>query len=173
MYKSISHCSILYISTAQRVPQIWYCVCNLRASLNKNCKVRPIRGLQMLSEAHTIYLLHQREFVNAAIVRGILAEYRTLSQAERLPPIWYFVCNLRVCYSRNNTMWTIRGSEMLAEAPPTLLIHLRKAMKHFSSNRYLSFLHSIPSSVIIWCPKYDILCAIWESILGDLAWYGH
>ena len=59
---------------------------------------------------------------------------------------------------------------MLSEVHPILLIYLRKDTKHFISNGCLSLQHNIPFPVLIWYPKPDILCEIWELTSVKMVW---
>ena len=54
--------------------------------------------------------------------------------------------------------------KVLPEAPLIFPIHLRKDMKHFSSNGCLSLQYSIPFCVLRGCPEYCILCAIHQDL---------
>ena len=63
---------------------------------------------------------------------------------------------------RNDEVLTIRGSDMLPGPLPLIIIHLRKVIKHSSSNGCLSVWYSIPFSVLVWAPKLVILHKIWE-----------
>jgi len=79
---------------------------------------------------------------------------------------FYHVHFMRVGFSRNDTMWTIRGSKMLSEVPHIFLIHLRKVMKHFSSNGCLWLQHGIPFPVMIGYTTPNLLlvfCVQFES----------
>ena len=82
------------------------------------------------------------------------------SHEVRLPQIWHFVFNLRVDLSKNDMMRITSRSKMLIEVSPTILIHLRKIMKHFSSNGCPYLQYMIPFSVMVGYPKSYILCAI-------------
>ena len=55
---------------------------------------------------------------------------------------------------------TIRGSGMLSEALPTIIIYLREATKHSSSNECMSLRHSITFPGLIWFSKLVILLEI-------------
>ena len=56
--------------------------------------------------------------------------------------------NLIVDLNKNGVMWTIRGSQVLSEAPLTFHIHLRKDMNHFSSSKCLSPHQIVPFPVL-------------------------
>ena len=65
---------------------------------------------------------------------SLLIAYHSISHAKRVPQSGILGTSLRVDHSRNDTVWTTRGSYILQEAPPTLLIHLRPHMNHFNNN---------------------------------------
>ena len=88
---------------------------------------------------------------------------------KRIPEIWYFAGNLRANLGRYSMTWAIRGLYMLLEAHANLLMHLRKNMKHFSSNGSFSSYHRIPFPVLIAYPQSSILYGIWESVLAKIA----
>ena len=52
------------ILRSERVSKILHFVYNLRVSIGRKCTVWPIRRCQMLSEAHWIYLIHQRKIMS-------------------------------------------------------------------------------------------------------------
>ena len=58
--------------------------------------------------------------------------------------IWFFACNLRVVWGRNDRLLTLWGSCGQLEALTMIIIHLMEVMKHSSCNGYLSLQHSSP-----------------------------
>jgi len=69
---------------------------------------------------------------------SLLAAHHPIYCAERVPNIRYFVWNLRLVFSTNDLLWTIRGSHMLSEGPIIIPIQLSKIMKQSSSNGCVS-----------------------------------
>ena len=66
---------------------------------------------------------------------ALLTEQDTISHAERVPGILHLAWNLKVVFNRNTMLWIIMVScWMLSEAPLIIYIHLRKVLKHSSSN---------------------------------------
>ena len=98
-----------------------------------------------------------------------LATQHSISRAEMIPQIWYFVCNFRVNLDWNHTVQHILCWLMLSEAPPAYLIHQRKDMKPFSSNGCLLLWHTIPFPVLRGYLKIGILSSIQASTLVDIA----
>ena len=54
-------------------------------------------------------------------------------------------------FGRNDMVLTMRGLKLLPVALPIILIHLRKVMKHSSSNVCLCLQHTITSPLLIQC----------------------
>ena len=101
---------------------------------------------------------------------SLLAMHYHICCAERVPQIWKFVWNLRVSIGRNDTVQHINGWWMLSEASPICLVHLRKVVKHSSSNGCLSLQYSITFVVLRGYPKSGNLCEIWESTSAKMIW---
>ncbi len=75
----------------------------------------------------------------------------------------YFAWNVRVVSVKKDAVLTIRRSDILSEACPIILIHLREAGNHLiSSNECLSLWHSATFLRLIWYLELMILCEIWE-----------
>ena len=60
-------------------------------------------------------------------------------------------------FGRKDTVLIIRGSHILSEALPTILIHKEEIMKLSRSNSCQSFGHSVIFPGLVWCPKLVIL----------------
>ena len=99
---------------------------------------------------------------------SLLIAYHSISHAKRVPQSGILGTSLRVHHSRNDTVWTTRGSYILQEAPPTLLMHLRPHMNHFNNNGCLSLQHRVPFLMQKGYPKYYVLCEIWESTSAEM-----
>ena len=54
------------------------------------------------------------------------------------PKLLHFMWNLGVGFSRNDMIWIIDGLQMLSKALPFTLMHLKKVVKHLSSNTCVS-----------------------------------
>ena len=93
---------------------------------------------------------------------SLLAAQHPISSAERVRKIWYFTWNSGLVFSRNHTVWTIRGLCMVFEALPIIVLYLTKDITHSSTNGWHSLQHSIPFLVLRGCPKSDILYEIWD-----------
>ena len=87
---------------------------------------------------------------------SLLVAQHHIPLPEKVPEKWNFAWNLRLVGSRNDTWWTMRGSCMLSEDLPSIFIHVRKVMKHFINNRYLSLWHSSTFPVLRGCSKSQI-----------------
>ena len=82
-----------------------------------------------------------------------------------------FAWNLRVVSCRNDTMWAIRGSYMLSEAPLIINMHVRNVINHSITNGCLSLQHAgIPFTMWIWFPTFEF-CFKFESWFWQ-KWHG-
>ena len=100
---------------------------------------------------------------------SLLLTPHSISCDEGVPRNQQFAWNLSVNRGRIGMVLARRGLLMLSQAHPTLFIHLRKVMDHFSSNGYLSSEHNISFFILRGYPKSSILCEIWMSILTGIA----
>ena len=153
---------------------MWYFVCILRIDPGGNYTVRTIINLWMPQEAPPILLLYPKRLMKHLNSNGYLyIQYIIPFPVQgRYPHMWYYVCILRVGIGRIDSMWTIRGLQMLSGAPPTSLTYLRKSMEHFMSNECFSLQHYIPFPVMIRSPKSGIFVCNLRVDLGrnDMAW---
>ena len=76
-------------------------------------------------------------------------------------PNWWFCLKLGSCFGRKYTVLIKRGLDMLSEAIPIIIIHLRKVRKHSSTNGCRSLWHSVAFPRLIWSLKLVILVNIW------------
>ena len=96
------------------------------------------------------------EIVKQQWVSLLVAQHH-IPYAERVPENWNVAWNLRFVVGRNDILWIMRGSYILSKAPLTIFTHLRKAMKHFIDNRYLSLHQHSSTFPVLWgCPKSQI-----------------
>jgi len=102
-----------------------------------NGTMRPMSCTHMLWDAPLICLVHLRmvrkhDFIN----NGYLSLWYIIPFAilRGYQQLWYFVCNLRVSVGWDGTLWPVSGREILPEASPICIMHLRKVLKHFISN---------------------------------------
>ena len=128
------------IARAERVPQVRHFGCNLRVNLGKYHTVWPISGLDMLSEAPYIYMIHLRKLLNHFNSNEHLSlQYIIIFPVQRGYPKSGVLC---VQFKgQPQQKWHNVNHEGLTDAvraPPIFLVHLRKVMKYFSSNGYLS-----------------------------------
>ena len=79
-----------------------------------------------------------------------------------------FSWNLIVVFGRNKTDLAMRCLYMLPEDPASIHIHLRKVMKHSSSNGCLSLSLTITFPVLKWWPKLVILFDIGEYFPAEM-----
>ena len=99
--------------------------------------VRPICGLQKLSEASFICIVQLRIVLKHFISNGCVSVWYNIPFAFHLPywagtKIWYFGCNLRVGFGtvENGTMRPMSCRHMLWDAPLICLVHLKMVWKH-------------------------------------------
>ena len=152
------------IYCAERVPNIWYFVWNLRLVVSKKATVWNGRYFDdtIRSSFNQPYRCNEGfETLNHQWV-SLLAAQHPISSAERVRKIWYFTWNSGLVFSRNHTVWTIRGLCMLFEALSSIVLYLTKDITHSSTNGWHSLQHSIPFLVLRGCPKSDILYEIWD-----------
>ena len=134
------------ISLAERVPGIWYFGWNSESIFNRNDTV-----WTMLLEALLIaleYLMKSMEHPSSNICLSLQSTQHPshflcpdggrYQQSGILHEIWELFSN------KNDTVWTIRGLQMLSEAPLLVFVHIEKVMKHSNSNGCLSLQQSIP-----------------------------
>ena len=100
----------------------------------------------------------------------LLATQHPIFQSKRVPQIWQFAHNLRVLLGGHGTMWTMRSYYVLSKAPLTFTIHLRRIMKYFSSNGYLSWQDIIIFPLLRGYPKSDMLMQFESSPWWE--WHG-
>ena len=129
-----------HICCAVREPQIWKFVWNLRVNIGWNGTVQHINGWYntVRSFSHLSYASKEGYETLKQQWLSLLAVQYHICCAERVPQILKFVWNLRVNIGRNDTVQHINGWWMLSKASPICLMHLRKVMKHSSSNGCLS-----------------------------------
>ena len=159
------------ISHSERLSQISYFVCNLRVDLSRNDTIWTIRSSKMLSKAthHLPYTSKEGYETLEQQWISLLLTPHSISCDEGVPRNQQFAWNLSVNRGRIGMVLARRGLLMLSQAHPTLFIHLRKVMDHFSSNGYLSSEHNISFFILRGYPKSSILCEIWMSILTGIA----
>ena len=80
-----------------------------------------------------------------------------ISLVDMVLKIGCFCLKFEHSFGRNNTVMTTRRSDMLLEALPAILIHLREVEKHSSSNGCMSLRYNITFYLPILCPQigYD------------------
>ena len=148
------------ISSAERVPKIWYFAWNLGLVFSRNNTVwngkcfgdairssstHPYRGNEGFKTLKHQWMSH-------------LTAQHFISSAERVPKIWYFLAwNLRLVFRRNDTVWSIKRLQMLPKGFSILLMYLNRLMIHSITNGCLSLQLSILFPVLRGCAKSDIL----------------
>ena len=155
-----------HICCAEREPQIWKFVWNLRVNIGWKGTAQHINGWWMLlRKLLPLCLMHLRKVKKHSNSNGclLLAVQYHICCAVREPQIWKFVWNLRVNIGRNDTVQHINGWWMLSEGFPICLMHLRKVMKHSRSNGSLSLQYIITFVMPRGYPKSGNLCEIWLS----------
>ncbi len=75
---------------------------------------------------------------------SLLVAHHPLSHTERVPEIWYISWKLMIAFGRNDTVWTIRGLLMLFKTSWSIIMKIKKVMKHSICDGCLPFQHSIP-----------------------------
>ena len=96
---------------------------------------------------------------------SLLIVQHPIFYAERVSIIWFIHKIWELFFSRNDMVWTIRGSYRLVEALPIIVIPFWKAMKHPTRDGCCSLQHVIPFSCVGRVPK------VWLFILKFGSWF--
>ena len=165
-----------HICCAERVPQIWKLVWNLRVNIGRNDTVQHSKWLvnAVKSISHLPYAYKEgyetlkQQWLSLVTVTSIsFVVLRGYPKSGNLCEIWESTSEW------NDTVQHINGWWMLSKASPICPMHLRKVMKHSSSNGWLSTASIGISHLLCWegrAPNLEIGVLIWEStsVVNDM-----
>ena len=77
---------------------------------------------------------------------------------------WIFWLKVWGVWGINDTVLSIRASDILSEALPIYPIHLRNDMEHSISNVCLPLQHNTPFPMLMWCPTFVVLLEFGECL---------